>query len=320
MDDYPAQVYMHRHRLERRVTPCISTSQTIRFAKILRMIAAETGREDDRRVFEADIERLTQALRNYAWDADAGYFSYVVYDDRLRPTGFLRDEHGENLNKGFDGLYPLIAGACTPEQEQTLVGHLTSPREIFSPVGLSAVDMTSGYYQDNGYWNGSVWFSHQWFFYKTMLDMGRRDAAFKIADTALRVWRREVDASYNCFEMMNIATGRGGWYHQFGGLSAPLNIWVNAYYRPDTVTAGFDVWIAARRFAADNRQASLDFRYYGAHPAYTLIVVLAPADSGYEVLLDGKPADFCERCPGTLEITLPGSCRGGRIECRPHRG
>ena len=318
MDDYPAQVYMHRHQLERRVTPCISTSQAIRFAKILRMIAAETGREDDRRTYEADIERLTRALRDYAWDADTGYFSYVVYDDQLRPTGFLCNEHGENLNKGFDGLYPLIAGACTPEQEQTLVDHLTNPHEIFSPVGLSAVDMSSGYYQDSGYWNGSVWFSHQWFFYKTMLDMGRRDVAFQIADTALRVWKREVDASYNCFEMMNIATGRGGWYHQFGGLSAPLNIWANAYYRPGTVTAGFDAWIAARRFAADKRQVGLDFHYYGVHPAYTLIVVLAPADSGYEALLDGNPADYSERCPGTLEITLPGSCRSGHLECRPN--
>ena len=35
-----------------------------------------------------------------------------------------------------------------------------------------AVDMSASSYRDDGYWNGAVWFSHQWFFWKTMLDLG----------------------------------------------------------------------------------------------------------------------------------------------------
>ena len=29
------------------------------------------------------------------------------------PQGFLRTDAGENANKGLDGVYPLVAGACT---------------------------------------------------------------------------------------------------------------------------------------------------------------------------------------------------------------
>jgi glycogen debranching enzyme len=107
----------------------------------------------------------------------------VLHDAQDRPTGIMRSESGENMNKGFDGLYPLIAGACTEQQKRILLGHISSPEEIFSPVGLSAVDMTSSYYIADGYWNGSVWFSHQWFFYKTMLDLGKTELAYRIAAT-----------------------------------------------------------------------------------------------------------------------------------------
>ena len=94
-----------------------------------------------------------------------------------------------------------------------------------SKVGISAVNMKAGYYATNGYWNGNVWFSHQWFVWKTMLDLGESDFAYKIAKTALDAWKKEVEYSYYTFEMMSITTGRGGWFHNFGGLSAPVNIW-----------------------------------------------------------------------------------------------
>lgn len=31
--------------------------------------------------------------------------------------GFLRTDAGENANKGLDGVYPLVAGACTARQQ-----------------------------------------------------------------------------------------------------------------------------------------------------------------------------------------------------------
>ena len=73
---------------------------------------------------------------------------------RASPVAQLRTEAGENLNKTLDGVYPLIAGAVTEEQKERLLAHLKSEAEMFTPVGISAVDRTASYYITNGYWNG----------------------------------------------------------------------------------------------------------------------------------------------------------------------
>ena len=53
----------------------------------------------------------------YSWDPEAGYFSYVRYDDAENCAGILRYENGVNFNMGLDGASPLLAGICTPEQK-----------------------------------------------------------------------------------------------------------------------------------------------------------------------------------------------------------
>lgn len=140
----------------------------------------------------------------------------------------------------------------------TALAHLKSTKELFSPVGLTAVDMSASYYRDDGYWNGAVWFSHQWFFWKTMLDLGEGAFAWDIARTALEAWKREVDDSYDTFEMINIATGRGGWFHQFGGLSCPVYLWACAYFQPGTVNCGFDVWLERASFTKNCTACTLE--------------------------------------------------------------
>jgi len=253
MDDLPPQVAMYEQGKRTDCAPALTTSQLIRMAKILRMVAKEQGLAPDVEEYDEDIALRTNALQTYSWDEESGYFGYVVHDKEKNPIGIFKTPEGENLSKGMDGIYPLIAGVCTAEQERKLLGHIFSEREMFSAVGISAVDMSAGYYQENGYWNGNVWFSHQWFIWKTMFDLGRTGEAYRIAERALDSWKKEVDHSYYTFEMLNIATGRGGWFHQFGGLSAPVNVWANAYYKPGTVTCGFELWIHKQSYeeAAD---------------------------------------------------------------------
>lgn len=141
-------------------------------------------------------------LQKYAWDDDAGYYSYVIHDENGEAKEQLRSDSGENMNKTMDGIYPLIAGITTDEQTGRILSHLKSEDEMMSKVGISAVNMKAGYYATNGYWNGNVWFSHQWFVWKTMLDIGEADFAYKIAKVALDSWKREVEYSYytlKCF-------------------------------------------------------------------------------------------------------------------------
>ncbi len=49
---------------------------------------------------------------------------------------------------------PLLAGICTPEQEERSLNHLQSSHGFCSRIGLSAVDQSAPYYRHDGFWNG----------------------------------------------------------------------------------------------------------------------------------------------------------------------
>ncbi len=305
MDDYPPQVAMMDRNIRDTSAPVISTSQVIRCGKILRMVASKLGKTDDVKTYDADIARLTDALTKYSWDKESGYFSYVLHDKDYNPTGFMLTEDGENLNKGLDGIYPIIAGACNDEQREAILKHLQTEGEMLCPYGISAVDMTAGYFMVNGYWNGNVWFPHQWFIWKTMLDLGESDFAYTIAKLALDIWKREVDYSYYTFEMVSVVTGRGGWFHNFGGLSTPITMWSNAYFKAGTFNTGFDTWVDKVDFSDNNQAMKADFTYFGNNKKITVIATMNDDENKkYTVKLDGAEISFNERFKGTLEIPL----------------
>lgn len=303
MDDLPPQKAMYQKGMQKFCAPVISSSQVIRTAKLLKIVAEQLGRTQDIAEYEADICRLTKALQTYSWDEKSGYFSYVVHDADGAPLGYFLADNGENLNKTMDGIYPIVAGAVTESQRERILAHLKNPQEMFTPVGISAVDRTAGYYVTNGYWNGNVWLSHQWFVWKTMLDLGETDFAWQIAKTALDAWKREVEYSYYTFEMFSIETGRGGWFHNFGGLSAPVNLWSAAYFKPGTYQSGFDTFCKTAQFHSDCTAFSGVFRNYGDTEGALLLVMQDNAQ--YTVLLNGETAEYKIRFDGMLEIKLP---------------
>ena len=222
---------MHKEKLAPRTATAIINSHLIRTARMLTQMARVLGADQDVAVYEEDIALWGEALQKHSWDADAGYFSYVLHD-RPGPghAAFCATRAASNFNLGQDGVMPLLAGICTPAQEQTLLAHLQSPQRLWTPIGLSTVDQSAPYYRHDGYWNGAVWMPHQWFLWKTMLDLGQPDFAYKIAHTALDLWKAEVDESYDCFEHFLIESGRGAGWHQFSALSSPVLAWFAAYY------------------------------------------------------------------------------------------
>lgn len=308
MDDYPAQSEMIRNGAEAYSCPCLTSSHVLLAGKIMLAVARYLGKTEDEKTYIEDFEITEKALNELAWDEQSGYYGYTMYDKGA--PYLMRTPQGENWNRGFDGIYPLVAGAAGKERKEKLIAHLKNPAELWSAAGLSAVDMSASYYMDDGYWNGNVWMSHQWYIWKAMLDNGESDFAFAIAERALDMWKAETDFSYNTYECFGIKTRRGGWFHNFGGLSAPVCIWANAYYRPGTVTTGFDIWTDSQQ--ADENSALVYFRYYGKNDKYTIIVTLGEADD-YEARLDGREIQFVKRTRGAVEITLGGDVRQGRL-------
>ncbi|MFW6292772.1 MAG: MGH1-like glycoside hydrolase domain-containing protein [Spirochaetota bacterium] len=241
VDDYPVQHYEGTAGLYGRVKTVSTTAHAIRTAKILRDLASLVGESAGDTVAEltARIDYLSEGLRKHSWNPATGWFEHVL-TDTLEP---VLTPDGRSYNMGFDGVAPLVAGICTDEQRRALVDHVMSEREMWTPHGITAVSQAAPYFRTDGYWNGKVWIPHQWFLWKAMITEGEFDHAATIATTALRVFDRAARASYCSWELFDSRSGMGEGCHQFGGLSAPLAAFHNAYFRAGRFTPGFDTLV-----------------------------------------------------------------------------
>ncbi len=304
-DDYPPQVFVHEKGLEKYICPVANTAHCIRTAKILYMAADALGIKKDMEGYKEDIEILSRALLEHSWDEKSGYFGYVRHDENGLPTGILHHESGASFNMGMDGAYPLVAGICTDKQKEVLTGCLMNADRIWTDIGLSTVDQSAPYYKTDGYWNGAVWMPHQWFFWKAMLDLGRPELAYRIASTALEVWKTEVNDSYHCFEHFMVKSGRGAGWHQITSISSPVMSWFGAYYRPGRLTCGFDIWVIEKLFSDDNTVFEAKLKKYDSlTPNTSGIVVTMNPEYQYRVMWNDKEVHFTRIFGGTLEIRL----------------
>lgn len=306
-DDYPPQSELRGDKSKYPfVTPVVTSAYYIRAAKILRMAAKELGLKDEVQDYDRIIQMLSNALQKYAWDDESGYFGYVVHDSLGKAHSIFRTNDGTNYNKGLDGVTPLVSGICTPVQTEKLVGHLFSPEELWTNTGISTVDRSAPYYRPDGYWNGAVWFPHQWVMWKALLDTGRGGQAHLLAETALNTWEKECKESYYTFEHFIISSGRGAGWHQFSGLSSPILNWFAAYYKVGKVSTGFEIWITENTFNADysRYRAKISFDD-SVQPHERCMLVCMNPDDTYSAQFNGKPVKSKSYHSGLLEITLP---------------
>ncbi len=295
-DDYPPQKYVQENGLRNTVSPVITSAYIVLCAKLLKPLAKRLKEDADLLEYDADIAFYSHALQAYAWDAESGYYGYVVHDASGAPTGILRDAAGVNYNMGMDGVYPLIAGICSPGQKEKLLSHIKN--DLFSKTGLSTVDPNAPYYRKDGYWNGAVWMPHQWILWRALLDLGEAAFAGKIAKTALTLWKNETEETYNCCEHFLVENGRGAGFHQFSGLSTPVLLWFEAYFVPGTVTAGFFTTITSQTWNPEKTAVTFEVDCAGGD-----ILICMKEGPQYCAVIDGKPAALSQNA-GTLEITL----------------
>ena len=310
-DDYPPQ---HALRDKASVTPVVSSAYYIRAAKILRLAAKELGFKKDVKEYEQTIKQLSNALLTYSWDEETGYFGYVMHDNNGTPKGLYRYKDGSNFNKGLDGVSPLIANISSKEQTDRMISHVFSPNEMWTNVGISTVDQSAPYYRTAGYWNGAVWFPHQWMVWKALLDLGEGEKAYQVATTALNTCEKECKESYYTFEHFIISSQRGAGWHQFSGLSSPILNWFAAYYRIGKVSTGFEVWISNSQFNDDNTQYQAEIAFDDSTvPHQRTILVCMNPEKDYQVTFNGKVVESRVYHQGLLEITLPSTNKSGKL-------
>ncbi len=305
-DDYPPQWFLTREQ-RRDAAPAVVTSHVIRAARIMAATARELGLAQEAASYEEDIADLSGLLQHDSWDEEAGYFGYLCYDQEEKPAGILRHSSGANFNQGLDGASPLLAGVCTPEQKSKLWAKLASRERCWTPFGLSTVDRSAPYFRPDGYWNGSIWMPYQWLFWKAALDDGRADFAWRIAETALRIYETEVRNSYGCYEHFMVSTGRGGGWPHFSGLSTPVLSWFGAYFVPGRLTGGFDTRI--RRLHTSARHWRAEVEVDGTRRENSTVIAVV-SDGVWRAVYQEDGVPVRQRCPGTVEVTLPRGSSG----------
>ena len=298
-DDYPPQWTRLQNKEKDRVIPAISTSAIIRSAKLLRFLAEILGETTEQ--FDQDIQELTQSLQEYSWDSEAEYFSYVTVNEQGDPDGFFRYKDGTNYNMGLDGTSPLIAGAVTPEQKEILWQKLQSEKHLWCRAGISTVDQSAPYFTPDGYWNGSVWFPHQWLLWKAALNDGLERFAEKIASNALKIWERETHKNYACYEQFSVTSSFGMGWHHFSGLSSPVICWHRAYFEEDALTAGYDVLITSRT------KSSWNLKIAGNSGEKTSLIY---GGTPKEIKYQGKKIHFRKTFGHSVVFNLPKNTEG----------
>ncbi len=314
-DDYPPQSALNENKQQSKfITPVVASAYYLRAAKILRLVAKELGLKRDIMEYDQVISRLSTALKANAWDEESGYFGYVVHDSLEYAKSIFRCKDRSNFNKGLDGVTPLAAGICTPDQINKMVKHLFSPDELWTKIGLSTVDQSASYYKEDGYWNGAVWFPHQWIIWKALLDLGKGKEAYKIAHTALDLWEKECEDSYFTFEHFIISSGRGAGWHQFSGLSSPILNWFAAYYKQGKISTGFEVWIKQNGFNDDCSEYQADVAFDDSTKPHErcMIVCLNPKYT-YKAFFNGRSLILRSQHAGQLEVTLPATNKAGKL-------
>ncbi len=304
-DDYPPQRWAEHHDKENLLSPAVSPSHLIRSAKILKMAAKELGLSEDIKLYDEDIKRTTIALHKYSWDEKSGYFSYVFHNEKGEALDILRSENGENMNMGMDGATPLFAGACNDHQRRLLIDKLLDKTRLWTKLGIS-VDQKAPHANVNAYSNETVWISHQWFFWKALLDLGLGQAAWEQANTALKVFSDETNRTYHCWEHYTQKSLSGTGWHQFSGLNAPLVSWYHIYFKPGNIYGGFDFWLKEKSINDDCSEASFSLELSELHrsESKTVLVSMNPVYN-YQVKLNGREITFRQITETTLMIDLP---------------
>jgi hypothetical protein len=132
------------------------------------------------------------------WDEKSGMFLNLDLkthqpSPRLSPTNF----------------YPLLAGAATPEQAQTIIAkHLRNPDEFWGQWIIPAIARNDPAYADQEYWRGRIWGPMNYLVYLGLRNYDKA-AARDVAAKSYELFLKEWTANRHVHENYNASTGSG---------------------------------------------------------------------------------------------------------------
>jgi hypothetical protein len=168
-------------------------------AESLAELAGLLGKDDDRRVFQADYEKMKQLVREKLWNETDGIYENRFWNGqfskRLSPTNF----------------YPMLAGIATPEQARRMVNeHLLNPREFWGEYVVPTASRSDSAFADQYYWRGSIWGPTNYLLYHAIDRYGFDRVAFEFAQKSYALFLNDWKTNQHNDELYHAWGGSGG--------------------------------------------------------------------------------------------------------------
>ncbi len=163
--------------------------------EVLAMIADAIDRTEDAARLRGSVEAHKAAIATHLWDA-----SREIFANRLVGGGFV-----EPLAP--TSFFPMVAGAATEAQVDSLVGWLADPETFGGFPGLPSAPRNQPAYNDNVYWRGRIWGPLNYWTYQGLVRAGRHEAARDLAAMSWRLFDEHGWQDRLCGENYNGATG-----------------------------------------------------------------------------------------------------------------
>ena len=98
------------------------------------------------------------------------------------------------------------------------------------------------------------------------------------------------------------ANGRGSGYHHFSGLSTPVLMFFESYYKPGTVTSGFGTTVSKEAWNEEKTSLTLTAEVNGKAP---VILVCLAAEREYTFEVNGESVNAKRVTSGAYELPVP---------------
>jgi putative isomerase len=124
--------------------------------------------------WDTKAKALREFIRANLWDPTTGFFydAWTVRDPRRR-------------HLAFEGMWPLVVGAATPEQARRVIDeHLLNPKEFFTPHPIATVAASDPKFELR-MWRGPAWNCMTYWAARGCMRYGRGDAARQLLEKAL---------------------------------------------------------------------------------------------------------------------------------------
>lgn len=146
--------------------------------------------------FDRRSQRTAEAIRSVLWD-EADRFFYDV-DEKT---------HEKVRVKTPAAFFAFLGGIAAPEQEASLIGHLTNPDEFWTPWPVPVVARNEPSFNPKDMWRGPTWVNINGMVIEGLRQRGRSDLAREMTERTLNMMLSQGEPSVR--EWYHPETGEG---------------------------------------------------------------------------------------------------------------